>query len=458
LVAGCSSGSDGRGRAGRAASSTSTAAGDPVPGGSARVGVWGEPDPAAPTLGGAAVRSLVLPQLYVARPDGRWQPSLVVGGSDRTGPLARSATLRLRSGTWSDGSPITVEDLRRSADDRFVAGIDGPAPDGTLTLRFTQSLPGWRRLWSGVDSVSAPAPNVWGGPFVVAGYERGLEVVLRRNDGWYGEDGPFLDELRLVLVPDPTIARLLLGKGELDAVMPPAGTVRTTQLRAVAGVEVATAPSSQNGWWVGLVFGPERLSLDRRRAVMALVDRRPFVETLLADEATVLDGFDPSGGGAGPGPWSRPGAGDARALRGATVDLVGEYEEPMTGLVQRSMQKRARAVAGQLELRNAEADRVEPWVAAGAFDAAVVMQLDGPVVCWTCRWSAVDEGLARAADAGDAAAASALQTKLRDDARLLPLWRTRTVVAWRSGLRGVVANGYALSAAWNAWEWSRAGE
>src|SRR5205823_4152990 len=95
---------------------TSTAVTHPH-GGSARVGVSEEPDVSAPTLGGAAVRALVLPQLFVARPDGRWTPSLVAPGSDHLAADKRSASFRLRAGaTWSDGTPITAEDLRRSAD------------------------------------------------------------------------------------------------------------------------------------------------------------------------------------------------------------------------------------------------------------------------------------------------------------------------------------------------------
>jgi hypothetical protein len=100
---------------------------------------------------------------------------------------------------------------------------------------------------------------------------------------------------------------------------------------------------------------------------------------------------------------------------------------------------------------------VERWVAEGDYQAAVVMQLDGPAPCWTCRWAPVDEGLARAADAGDPAAVAALEARLRDEALVLPLWRPVTVVAWRDGLGGVRANGYAGSGAWNAWEWWREG-
>lgn len=421
-------------------------------GGSARVGVWGEPNPAAATLGGAAVRSLVLPQLFVAGPDGRWAPSLVAPGSDRAAADGLSATFRLRDeAAWSDGSPVTADDLRRSADARFVASVDGPAPDGTITVRFTQLLPGWRRLWSGTDTVAAPRPGVWGGPFLLRQYVAGLEAVLKANDRFVG-GRPYLDEVRLVLVPDPIIARQLLARGELEVVMPPAATVRTRQLEAIRGVSVDT--NTRGGWWVGLLFDPDGLSRERRAAVVASVDRAAFVGTLLQREATVLHGLGGGGGGGGR-VWASVQAGSPGALQGTTVDLVGELEEPMTETLQRSMQKRAHPAGGRLELRNAEADRVEGWLAEGSYQAALVMQYDGPDPCWTCRWAGVDEPLARGADAGDAAAQRALETRLRDESLVLPLWHPTTVVAWRDGLNGPRANGFALSGAWNAADWWR---
>jgi hypothetical protein len=421
-------------------------------GGSVRVGVWSRPDPAAPTLGGAAVRALVLPQLFVAGPDGRWSPSLVEPGSDQTAPDETSASFRIRAGaTWSNSTAIGADDLRRSADARFVAGVDGPGADGRLTVRFTQRLPGWRRLWSFTDSVTPPAPGVWGGPFVVSSMTADLETVLRRNDRWFGGPGPFLDEVRLVLVPDAVTARQLLARGELDVVAPPAYTVRTRQLEGLDGVSVAGVP--RGGWSVSLLLNPARLGAEERGALIATVDRRLFAGTLLRDEAAVLDGF------AGPedGTWAAVGPADPAGLRGERVDLVGMLEEPMTALLQRAMQKRAHGAGGFLELRNAEADRVERWIAEGSYDAAIVMTVDAPEPCWRCRWERVDAGLAGAADGGDASAVRALEAKLRDEGWVLPLWRGRTVVAWREGLGGVKANGFALSGAWNAWEWWRTG-
>lgn len=417
-------------------------------GGAARVGVWAAPDPEAPTSGGAAVRALVLPQLFVARPDGRWSPGLAEPGSDQTSQDQLSATLRLRPGaTWSDGAPITADDLRRNVDGRFVSAVEGPAPDGTITLRFTDRLPGWRRLWSGHDAVSPPSAGVWGGPFVVAATTPGLETVLARNQRWWGPRGPFLDEVRLVLVPDATIARQLLAKGELDVVMPLAATARSRQLEKLAGVRLERTRAG--GWQVWLETNPEILSVEKRRGVLASVDRVAFVRTLLEGEAALLDGFASSQEAT----WGGAGAGDVSALKGESVDVVGFAEEPMTGLLHRSMQKRVREADGTLELRQADADRVEGWVMERDFEAAIVVGLDPLGRCWVCRWPDVPG--AAAADTADPAAVATFEAALRDEARVLPLWRSETVVAVRSGLSGVKANGYAASAAWNAWEWWR---
>ncbi|MDQ1444645.1 MAG: peptide/nickel transport system substrate-binding protein [Acidimicrobiaceae bacterium] len=382
-------------------------------GGSARVGVWGMPDPSAPTLAGAAVRALVLPQLFTVAADGRRLPSLVVPGSDRDGGGGLSASFVLRPGaTWSNGAPITVEDLRRTADARWVAGLEGPDPSGRITVRFTQPMPGWRRLWSDTASITAPAPDVWGGPFVVAAITPGLEAVLHRNEKWWGGPAPWLDEVRLVLVPDATTMRQLFERGELDVIAPPASTNRTALLGQAAHRGAGLV--GRGAWDVRLVLNPKRLDDGSRRAIAGLVDWDAFAGTLLRGEASA------AGGSA---------LGDAAALavlEGKTVQVSGEIEEPMTGTLERAMQKRAASAGGALELRNAESDRVEGWLATGDYDAAVVMAYEPPEGCLSCR------------DAGE----------------VVSLWRPDPVVAWR-GVEGVEVNGWALSPAWDAASWWR---
>jgi len=219
---------------------------------------------------------------------------------------------------------------------------------------------------------------------------------------------------------------------------------------------VSVASVERGGWWVGLFLraGDGGLAAGVRRAVVETVDRGRFVGVLLQGEATVLNGL------AGPedATWADVVPGHASALRDEVVDVAGQLEEPMTPLLQRAMQQRARPLRARYELRNTEADRLEGWLAAGDYTVAVAMTVDGPDVCWVCRWGSVDEALARAADAGDLGAAVALETRLRDESLVLPLWRPRTVVAWRDGLGGVRPNGYARNAAWNAAEWWRTPE
>lgn len=413
-------------------------------GGSVRVAVIGDPDPGAATAAGAAVRALVLPQLFVARPDGTWAASLVEPGSDRTAPDARSATFRLRPGaSWSDGTPITAGDLRRSRDERFVADVTGAG--GVVTVSFTQPLPGWRRLWSGADAVRPPADGVWGGPFVVAARTPGLETVLRRNDRWWGAPAPWLDEVRLTVVADETTARLLLAEGRVDVVAPRAATNRLGQYRAISGVQVDAGAVPPGGGWEFALAASGELGRDQRRALAASLDVARFTSVLLRGEATPA-----------PRPAGASLPADAAGLRGRAVVLTGVVEDPMTPVAERAMQRRVRAAGGTLELRNAEADVVDSWLAAGEYEAALVWRYDGPEVCWMCRGADVDRGLAVEADAGNLAAADQLSAKLVDDAVRVPLWRPVPAIAWRTAaVAGVRANPFALSAASEAWQWWR---
>jgi len=128
----------------------------------------------------------------------------------------------------------------------------------------------------------------------------------------------------------------------------------------------------------------------------------------------------------------------------------------MAGVLAKALQRGGRAAGSVVALRTAPVDQVQQWVASRTYQAAIVTNLDGPDACWTCRWGDVDTVLAASADSGDAAAVRRLEVRLRDEALLLPMWRPTAVVAWRIGLSGVRVNGYASSAAWNAYEWWRA--
>jgi hypothetical protein len=217
---------------------------------------------------------------------------------------------------------------------------------------------------------------------------------------------------------------------------------------------------------VSLVANAERLTGERRAALLGLPDRDRFVTVLLGGEAALATSVVPGRAG---GSWATaPPDRNRPGLGGGTLVMAAGVEEPMSPLLGRVLEGQARVKGTTLELKFAEATKVEgSWLREGRFDMAVVDQMDWPQPCWQCRFgsAAIGRGnatrvkalddLAAAADAGDPAASAALEARLRSEAVLLPLWRPSAVLASR-GVAGVVANSWSIGPFWGAENWTPA--
>jgi len=409
-------------------------------GGSVTVGIWIEPDPDAAHVGGDIVRALIHPQLFTPRPGGGWAPRLVEPGSVVEGPDLREASFRLREGAgWSDGSAIDGGDLRRTANDRFVESVE-QASDGLITVRFTQPLPGWRRLWSGVDTVEPAERHLFGGPFMVVSETSGLETVLIPNDSWWGVEageGPWVDELRLVVVPDQTTLLQLFGRGELDVIFPWAAPgLQTYVCEDVDGC--GQDVDGGGGWQAMALLDVDSLSSEVRRSVLTGFAPDAFVGALLKGESTAL---------AFPGLDERP---VADLDREVTISLAEDL--PMLGAMARAIQIQADDDGGVVpELRVGPSRLVAEWVSNDDFEVLVAEAYLGPSPCWSCLFDEVLPGEAELADAGDT---GPLFERLATDAVARRLWVSDRVAAWQSGIDGVEANGWSMFVTWNAWQWS----
>lgn len=418
-------------------------------GGSVQVGVSSPPELVDQGQGGDALRQLVLPVLFDAYADGTWRPSLVEPKSDHTSPDGLSATFQFRRGVqWSDGRPITVDDLRRTVDSRFVVSVDNPDAKGVVKVEFKQRLPGWRMLWSATP-IAPPAENVFGGPFVVKSVTSGFETVLERNPSWYlaGRDhAPFLDEIRLQLISDPTLGREMLAAGTLDVVMPAPNTVRTKQLRAIAGVDVSV--ESRTNAWTGVRLSSKLLRPDVRTTFLSNVPRKEIVGALLADEASVVESF--SGGAQ----WKDPRPSAGVGLDKASIRFSASHTEPLSQSLGRSITRVAEHDGGTVATEITDVESIRKMLDDGSFDAVLEVEPESPTFCWSCSFAAVDQELARRADAGDQLAVQDLQVKLRDEGLLLPLWKPNAVVASRkAAVSGVTANGYTPTRLSSAARW-----
>jgi ABC-type transport system substrate-binding protein len=495
---GCSHGGS---RAHGGASTSSTAGGSAAAGaggggaaaGGLRLGVPEQPasldpfDPKSRTLAGEAVLGEVLPQLFRVDPGGREVGWLADDASVRVAPDGRSATFALRSGArWSDGVPITVDDLRFTLDtvrggtwpgpragyDR-VMGVDGTG--GSVTLRFDGPFPGWRRLFSGADVV-LPAhrlagkdlrkewtsgPDVSGGPFRLGPVTPGLSVVLQRDDSWWG--GPVKPaSIDVLVVPDERTMEQLLGRGGLDVAWPPETTNRIGRFRALPGVTVSVA--DPGGTLESLAVNSQTVPAGRRLAYLGLPNRDRFVDVVLAGEADRAVSLEPS---AGSPTWAAAaGAPAGAALKGAAeTTLVSDDEDESSPLVGRVLQQGAAAAGADVELKSDESTTVDAaWLPDGRFDLALMRTVAWPEPCWSCWFADADVGrgnvtrvkgltaLASAADA-DPAAVPALEARVKSDGLLLPLWRPRAVLAGHN-VAGLVANSWSTGPFWSAESWS----
>jgi len=159
--------------------------------------------------------------------------------------------------TWSDGEPITAHDIVFSF--KTIMNPDVPVPavrsgtdqirwieaydDQTLVYFHKEALP--TNVWNlnfpvipkhiyekELDSdptlqdseyhVKYENSPVTGGPYEYEERVRGQEILLRRREGWYMQDGkqvrprPYFERVRLRIIEDPNTALLALKKGEID--------------------------------------------------------------------------------------------------------------------------------------------------------------------------------------------------------------------------------------------------
>jgi ABC-type transport system substrate-binding protein len=447
-------------------------------------------DPRSRTAAGAALLGMVLPQLFRVDPAGRAVGWLTDDLSVRAAPDGSSATFSLRSGArWSDGAPITADDVRFTLDTIRSGAWPGPragydrlsAVEGqgsAVTFRFDGPFPGWRRLFSGADFL-LPAhrlagkeprvewrqgPDLSGGPFRLGAVTQGLSVVLERNDGWWGGKAKAA-AIQVLVVPDVRTMEQLLGRQELDVAWPPVTTNRIGRFRALPGVDVSVA--EPGGALEALAANTTTLPLERRLAYLGLANRDRFVDVLLAgegDRAVSLSGPAAAGSATWAASSLQPVGGRLKGAVAAT--LVSADEDQLSPLVGRVLQQGAKAAGATVELRSDESTTVDgTWLPDGRFDLALVRIVAWPDPCWAC-WFADDSTgrgnvtrakgltpLAVVADR-DPAAAPALEEKVKADGLMLPLWRPRAVLAGR-GVTGLVANSWSIGPFWAAESWAR---
>jgi peptide/nickel transport system substrate-binding protein len=224
----------------------------------------------------------------------------------------KTLTFHLREGVvWSDGVPVTAEDVRwtwqaqKNPDvawdsfnaKKWITDVEVVDP---RTVRFHFSRVYAKQLLDANEGVILPrhaweklpfakwresgdwfkANVVFNGPFTLAAWEPGQQLVMQRNERYYDPRLPYLDRVVMRFVPDQASLLTQLLNGQLDFV-PQVTPGDAPRVKANPDLELIEI------WfnlYVGVIWNndhPLFADPEVRRALTLGIDRQTIVDTLL---------------------------------------------------------------------------------------------------------------------------------------------------------------------------------
>ena len=196
---------------------------------------------------------------------------------------------------FHDGRPLTSRDVKWTFDSllqgkirstkaavyRFVDHIDAPDDD---TVIFHMKEPSATLLWNLSDGAIGIVPYgsgtemtthpIGSGPFKFVSAETDKEVILERNDNYWGEK-PKLTSVRFAVVPDATTRALELRKGSGDATINALTPDTVLTLQRDPSLAVERAPGTVLAYMGFNLRDPILRDVRVRQAIAYAFDRTP---------------------------------------------------------------------------------------------------------------------------------------------------------------------------------------
>jgi len=189
---------------------------------------------------------------------------------------------------WSDGTPISGDDfiyLWKTQNGRdcpeclinatdghdFISSLEQDETGKVVTATFSEPFVGWQGLFmflypahlaeqhgtlseSYNNWLGTEVPSWSGGPYMIESFDPGQLITMVPNPEWYGEKGPYLDNLNFRIITDASLQMTALENGEVDVVYPAGATQDMVQQAAdlsYLGIDFQMNPAA-NWYFMGL--------------------------------------------------------------------------------------------------------------------------------------------------------------------------------------------------------------
>ncbi|QNN55139.1 ABC transporter substrate-binding protein [Nocardioides mesophilus] len=216
-------------------------------------------------------------------------------------------TVRLRKGvTFHDGAPLTADDviftIKRILDPKDPkVGASGisyldvakmqKVDDLTIKLPLTVRNVGFAEQFAqyfmGVVPVGYdPAKPVGTGPFKFKSFTPGQQSVFTRNDNYWRDNEPYVDEVVIIDFPDDTARVNALLGGQVDAI----ANLPQNQIAAVQGNPALAVLNAPTGAWLAFTMRVDAAPFDDvrvRQAMRLLTNRQDVITQALNGQATL---------------------------------------------------------------------------------------------------------------------------------------------------------------------------
>ena len=221
-------------------------------------------------------------------------------------PDSLTYIFHLRRGvTFHDGRALTSRDVKwtfdsilegkirttRAAAYRYVDRIEAP-DDSTVVFHLKQ--PFSTLLWNLSDGAIGVVPYgslgeitsypIGSGPFRFISAEPDKEVILERNDNYWGEKA-HVARVRFAVVPDTTTRALELRKGSADMVSNALTSDMILALEKEPTLEVQHGPGTVLAYLAFNLRNPILKDVRVRQALAHTIDRQPMIKYLWRDFA-----------------------------------------------------------------------------------------------------------------------------------------------------------------------------